>query len=151
MISLTLIISLIALLLSIISIIYVILYKRKVDELIREKESKKHKTLFDSISSESEDMVEKVDEAEAIELAKMMKEAIALKLKIKPTVTYPRLLEELEKVPMPSDLKKEVTDFFNKIMEIEYSNKWTTDDLESIRKDAKEIIKKLKLRQPTKE
>lgn len=132
----------IAFLVSLFDLWYTLSIKNKILHTLEKIELEQKKVLFENIylnhSSTSN------ENSGVVDLARKIKQAICLKLKLKQSLTYPQLIRELESKGVPADLKELLSDFFNRVMRIEYSYK-KEEDTDKIIMEAKEIIKRLGL------
>ncbi len=143
------ILAVVAFIFSLIDLFYIIIVKRRILETLEKIESEQNKDLFKAITTHGSTSL---NTENVVELAKKIRQALIKKFNLPPSYTYPQLLEEVDKKGLPADIKKELSDFFNRVILIEYSNKkGKEEDIERIKVDASDIIKKMGLNLNTQE
>ena len=144
--SIELVVAFIALIIALLDLWYTIRVKVRMFHTLEKIELEQKRGIFESIYTK--DSPVEFNTENVVELAKRIKEAIASKLKLKPGLTYPQLISELEKKGIPADLKDLLSDMFNRVMRIEYANQ-KEEDTAKIIEEARRIIKTLGLSQST--
>lgn len=84
-------------------------------------------------------------------IARVIKEGLVAKYKIKNPATVRELVEEIETLSIEPDLKKELLDFFDNVAYAIYSDDVSEESVKKIRNEALDLISRLQLRIPTKQ
>ncbi len=139
---LILLISLVAMGIALADLYYTFKVKKSIMHTLEKIELEQKRNLFSSVSVDNS--VQESNPDSVVALAKALKQALLTRLKLQSSLTYPQLLQELDKRGFPSDVRNELSEFFNSIMKIEYSNKKDVDTVK-LNKLASDIVKKLGL------
>ncbi len=131
-----------ALIIALIDLWYTINVKKKMLHTLTKIELEQKRGLFESIYKSPSEL--NANSENFLELVKKIKEIIASKLNLRPGLTYPQLIKELDNKGIPAELKDKLSDIFSIAMKVEYSNKKVEDTGKAV-EEAKEIIKTLGL------
>ncbi len=135
-------ISITAIVIAVVDLYYTLKVKKSIMHTLEKIELEQKRSLFNSIGMDKP--VSESNPQSAVALAKAVKQALLERLKLSGSLTYPQLLEELDKRGFPSDVRDELSELFNAVMRLEYSNNKDVDT-EKMNKLASDIIKKLGL------
>ncbi len=135
-------ISITAIVIAVVDLYYTLKVKKSIMHTLEKIELEQKRSLFNSIGMDKS--VSESNPQSAVALAKAVKQALLERLKLSGSLTYPQLLEELDKRGFPSDVRDELSELFNAVMRLEYSNNKDVDT-EKMNKLASDIIKKLGL------
>ncbi len=135
-------ISITAIVIAVVDLYYTLKVKKSIMHTLEKIELEQKRSLFNSIGMDKS--VSESNPQSVVALAKAVKQALLERLKLSSSLTYPQLLEELDKRGFPSDVREELSELFNSVMRLEYSNNKDVDT-EKMNKLASDIIKKLGL------
>jgi|GEM_PF-3287067 len=138
-----LIISLVSISLSVFNFIVTKKFKKEIKSIDEKIEKESREFLLRSIGiSEDKFSTASLSRESLVSLAKKLSKIVKTRYRIKNATTYSDLVREISKKSMDEKMKNALIEFFNDMIEIEYSKKSAKSDKE-LKKSAIFLIKRL--------